>query len=311
METEDSNQSQIHTLKKVVAIVNGSKKLRSVVKETFGFFENQDDYQLEIQYSKFEKHASILAREAQTVNIDIVVVAGGDGTFHEVINGFDYSEPIPKLILIAAGTGNDFLLGKKQQFSVEKMADCLKNGFWEKNDLIQIQIDNQKHYSLNIADIGFGGYVIHLLNKQRKLKITGKFSYALAILRAFITFKIPVLRYQFGETKTEGKHLMIAICNGSVFGNGLTINPEAKSTDGVLHITTIGNVSVIDYLKQLPKLKSATKIVHPEVVYHVCQKGRIEVVSGKAYLEADGEIIEIGNQVDFEIIKKALEIMIF
>jgi diacylglycerol kinase family enzyme len=311
METEDSNRSEIHTLKKVVAIVNGSKKLRAVVKETFAFFEKNPDYHLEIQFSKYEKHASVLAGEAQTAKAEIVVVAGGDGTFHEVVNGFDYSRPIPKLILIEAGTGNDFLLGKKQQFSVEKMAGCLKNDIWEKNDLIQIQTDNQTHYSLNIADIGFGGYVIHLLNKQRKLKITGKFSYALAILRAFITFKIPMLRYQFGETKIEGKHLMIAICNGSVFGNGLTINPEAKSTDGVLHITTIGNVSVIDYLKQLPKLKSATKIVHPEVTYHLCEKGRIDVVSGKAYLEADGEIIEIGNQVDFEIKKKAVEIMIF
>ena len=308
---EDNKRTDNSTLKKVVAIVNGSKKLSAVVKETFAFFEKNPDFQLEIQYSKYQKHASILASEAQTAKAEIVVVAGGDGTFHEVINGFDYSKPIPKLILIAAGTGNDFLLGKKQRFSVEKMADYLKKGIWEKNDLIQIQTENQKHYSLNIADIGFGGYVIHLLNKQRKLKITGKSSYALAILRAFITFKIPVLRYQFGETKKEGKHLMIAICNGSVFGNGLTINPEAKSTDGILHITTIGNVSVIDYLKQLPKLKSATKIVHPEVAYHLCEKGRIDVVSGKAYLEADGEIIEIGNQVDFEIIKKVVEIMIF
>ncbi len=308
---KDNKRTDNSTLKKVVAIVNGSKKLRAVVKETFAFFEKNPDFQLEIQYSKYDKHASILAGEAQTAKAEIVVVAGGDGTFHEVINGFDYSEPIPKLILIAAGTGNDFLLGKKQQFSVEKMSDFLQNGIWEKNDLIQIQTDNQTHYSLNIADIGFGGYVIHLLNKQRKIKITGKFSYALAILRAFITFKIPVLRYQFGETKKEGKHLMIAICNGSVFGNGLTINPEAKSTDGVLQITTIGNVSVIDYLKQLPKLKSATKIVHPEVDYHFCEKGRIDVVSGKAYLEADGEIIEIGKRVDFEIMKNAVEIMIF
>jgi YegS/Rv2252/BmrU family lipid kinase len=308
---EDNKRTDNSTLKKVVAIVNGSKKLRAVLKETFAFFEKNPDYQLEIQFSEYQKHASFLAGEAQTAKADIVVVAGGDGTFHEVINGFDYMQSIPKLILIAAGTGNDFLLGKKQQFSVEKMADCLKKDIWETNDLIQIQTEDQTHYSLNIADIGFGGYVIHLLNKQRKLKITGKFSYALAILRAFITFKIPVLRYQFGETKLEGKHLMIAICNGSVFGNGLTINPEAKSTDGVLEITTIGNVSVIDYLKQLPKLKSAAKIVHPEVSYHHCEKGRIEVLSGKAYLEADGEIIEIGNQVVFEIKKNAVEIMIF
>lgn len=308
---EDSKRTDNSALKKVVAIVNGSKKLSAVVKETFAFFEKHHDYQLEIHVSKYQKHASILASEAQTAKAEIVIVAGGDGTFHEVINGFDYTQPIPKLILIAAGTGNDFLLGKKQRFSVEKMADCLQNGIWEKNDLIQIQTDDETHYSLNIADIGFGGYVIHLLNKQRKIKITGKFSYALAILRAFITFKIPVLHYQFGETKKEGKHLMIAICNGSVFGNGLTINPEAKSTDGVLHITTIGNVSVIDYLKQLPKLKSAKKIVHPEVAYHLCEKGRIEVLSGKAYLEADGEIIEIGNHVDFEIKKNVVEIMIF
>lgn len=311
METEGDTLNENLASTKVIAIIHGSKKLRKVVKQTLSFFENNSAYQFEILFSKYQKHASLLASEAQISEAQIVLVAGGDGTFHEVINGFNFSKPIPKLILIAAGTGNDFLLGKNQQFSIQKMAECLKHQSWQLNDLIQIETNNQIHYSLNITDIGFGGYVIHLLNRQRRRKITGKFSYALAILRAFFKFNIPILRFSYDGMKFENKHLLIAICNGSIFGNGLTINPDARSDDGLLHVTAIGNVSVIDYLKQLPKLKSAKKIQHPEVTYHVCKKGRIEVISGKAYLEADGEIIEIGSQVDFEIKKNAVEIMIF
>jgi diacylglycerol kinase family enzyme len=44
---------------------------------------------------------------------------------------------------------------------------------------------------------------------------------------------------------------MVAICNGTIFGDGLTINPFAKINDGKLNITLLGNVSLLDYIKNL------------------------------------------------------------
>lgn len=292
----------------VVAILNGSKKIRKSIREAVLYFQNRSAYHLEIERSQYPRHASVLAGQAQKNNVQILLVAGGDGTFHEIINGFDYSLPAPRLILIAAGTGNDFLLGLNQQFSLPKLKNCLENGAWETHDLIQLQTNQKTYYGLNIADIGFGGYVIHLLNKQRSMRISGKFSYALAILRAFVRFKIPTLRVTWNDTSVEGKFLLIAICNGSTFGNGLKVNPEATSQDGKLNLSCIGNVSVIDYLKQLPKLKSGRIIEHPEVNYTTCTKGNIEVIAGNAYLEVDGEVLEIGKSVSFEIKSACIEI---
>lgn len=292
----------------VVAILNGSKKIRKSIREAVLYFQNNSAYHLEIERSQYPRHASVLAGQAQKNNVQILLVAGGDGTFHEIINGFDYSLPAPRLILIAAGTGNDFLLGLNQQFSLPKLKNCLENGTWETHDLIQLQTNQKTYYGLNIADIGFGGYVIHLLNKQRSMRISGKFSYALAILRAFVRFKIPTLRMTWNDTSVEGKFLLIAICNGSTFGNGLKLNPEATSQDGKLNLSCIGNVSVIDYLKQLPKLKSGRIIEHPEVNYTTCTKGNIEVIAGNAYLEVDGEVLEIGKSVSFEIKSACIEI---
>lgn len=301
METED--KLRIH----VVAILNGSKRVRKNVREALDFFTNNDLYRLEIKRTHFPRHATQLGKKAQQ-HAQILLVAGGDGTFHEVVNGFDYSLRIPRLILIAAGTGNDFLLGLNQQFSISKLKNCLENSTWETHDLIQLETNQKIYYGLNIADIGFGGYVIHLLNKQRSIRISGKFSYALAILRAFVRFKIPTLRLTWEQNSVEGKFLLIAICNGSTFGNGLKVNPTATSKDGKLNLSCIGNVSVIDYLKQLPRLKSGKLIEHPEVDYASCTNGKIEIISGKAYLEIDGETLEIGENVSFEIKKACIEI---
>lgn len=291
----------------VVAILNGSKKVRKFVQEALDFFLQNATYHLEIKRTNFPQHATQLAKEVQQ-HAQILLVAGGDGTFHEVVNGFDYKLPLPRLILMASGTGNDFLLGLKQQFSVEKLKRCLEDSAWKKHDLIQLHTLQKTYYGINIADIGFGGFVIHLLNKQRKLRVAGKFSYGLAILRAFVRFKIPTLRLSWNDQHLEGKFLLIAICNGSTFGNGLIVNPEANSQDGKLNLSCIGNVSVLDYIKQLPHLKSGQKIIHPEVNYSSCTAGKIEVIAGKAYLEVDGEVLEIGDSIAFNVCEAQLEI---
>ena len=102
--------------------------------------------------------------------------------------------------------------------------------------------------------------------------------------------------------------LMIAVCNGKMFGDGLKIAPDAKIDDGFFNVSLFLKVSIWDYLRNLSRLKAGIKLNHQEVFYYKCQKLEIKVNRGELYTEADGELFKKGD-VSFEIIPKAISLL--
>ena len=82
-----------------------------------------------------------------------------------------------------------------------------------------------------------------------------------------------------------------------------TINPFASINDGYIHITSFKKLSLVDYIRELPKLKKGTPIVHPEVNYFKTKKVRIQ--SENSFGEMDGEGFTSSN-ITFEIQEKSL-----
>ncbi|MDD4849045.1 MAG: YegS/Rv2252/BmrU family lipid kinase [Bacteroidales bacterium] len=302
MVTEGNSQS------KVTAILHGKKK---VSKELAQLFEAlRTTHNLEIKASSSAKQHGQIAREAQENRADTVLVAGGDGSFHEVINGFDFTKKVPKLIFIAAGTGNDFLRGLKMNADLQRVFSAISDQKWQPIDLIQADIDGQKVNALNIADLGFGGYVISLMRDKAKKGIQLN-TYALAILKAFVRYKSPTVLLKTEEKEEQLNCFMLAVCNGSTFGNGLVVHPNARVNDGLLNFTLVGDVSVLDYIKQLKHLKKGSFIQHPKVSYSTGKKIQIEILSGKAFLEMDGEYYAVQKQLSFEVLPAAFELLTY
>ena len=95
-------------MKKCVMIYN-SKSRKNKSNDLLPQFEkiiNEKGYELEIKYTKKKGHASKIIRDLPD-DIDLVIAAGGDGTFNEVVSG-DLKRA--KKLLIAnfpLGTTND------------------------------------------------------------------------------------------------------------------------------------------------------------------------------------------------------------
>jgi diacylglycerol kinase (ATP) len=264
---------------------------------------------LQIHHTKYKGHGVLLAQSICLQNTSLIIAAGGDGTAHEVLNGMLKNENnLPLFAIIPAGTGNDFMRGRPLFTSALQIIDSLENNRWKSTDLGCIHHDQQRSYFLNIADTGFGGATVHTLNRQRRW-IKGKISYSLAILRTFLTFRKPLLTITTAEWRHEGQVLLCAFCNGGTFGSGLTIHPEANPHDGQLEITLIGNVSLFEYLRYLPKLKNGEYIEHSEVKYLRSNKLIVKIIDGKSSTEADGEPI---CETDFtvELIPEKINLLI-
>lgn len=293
---------------RVAFILNGSRKLTAKVQDLISLCEKESTFTVQMLFTSHVKEAVLFAHRCSQEEVDFVVAVGGDGTVNEVLNGImSYSGKKPALAIVPNGTGNDFVKGTGFQLNSSNFVEVLKSHSTQQIDIAQLKTSTKTLYFINIADVGFGGKVVEILSRQRKL-FGGKFSYVLAILRAFFMYRKPLLEIQTSDFFTTGPVLMIAVCNGSIFGNGLTINPYAKINDGKLNITLLGKVTLFDYVKNLSKLKLGKQIIHPEVKYLETEKISIKVLDGMAVSEMDGEYLADAD-IEISILKNALQLI--
>lgn len=270
---------------KVTFIINGSRKLNKTALDIISELRNNAGFEIVELTSEYGGHSKELAEWAAKVS-DIIIAVGGDGTAHEVINGILNSGEDVLFGIIPSGTGNDFLRSTSG-FSQNKLLEAVRTKSYRQIDVGEMSNGTEKRYFLNIADVGFGAKVIEKMNRQRKNGLKGKLSYSLAIVRTFLSYKKEVISIEADDFSYSGKALMVAFCNGSTFGHGLTINPGAKIDSGELALTIIGDVSLYEYVKNLGRLKKGHPINHPEVQYATVST--LKIKANKSCLEADGE----------------------
>lgn len=294
---------------KVAFIINGSRKLKKENQELINHCVNHNALLVEQKVTEHPGHATEQAKEYTKSKTHIIIAVGGDGTANEVINGImSFStEERPIFYVLANGTANDFVRGELQEFELNNFIQSLCTQKNTSIDIGLVSINEKSNYFLNIADAGIGGKVVQILDSQRKY-FGGKFSYFSAILRGFLWYKKPNVSIKMNDIEMTGPLLMMAICNGKMFGDGLIIAPDAKIDDGFLSVSLFSKVSMIDYLRNLSRLRSGIKLDHVEVSYFKCQKVELKVKEGELFTETDGELFESGD-VTFEIVPQAIRLL--
>lgn len=165
-------------------------------------------------------------------NYEVLIVAGGDGTFNAVISALSSLEKEHRPILgyLPLGTINDAGKGFGVKGKVRKAIKILK-----KQELVDIDICkvNNQYFSYVCA---IGSYSdISYITKREKKKFFGRISYYLiAIKEAFKIRKIHAVIKADGVTY-EVNTPVVLILNGPSVG-GFTINSKASMYDGVIDI---------------------------------------------------------------------------
>ncbi|MEQ3796442.1 diacylglycerol kinase family protein [Flavobacteriaceae bacterium MJ-SS4] len=280
-------------MKRILFIVNGAKKQSKKLQTVLDFFSNQDFFsKVEVVLTNYLGHATIIAKENNS-KFDYIIAVGGDGTLNEVINGIDLRSNII-IGLLPYGTGNDFSRGLDLKLNAQFLFNLIKNDCYRQIDIGLVEgIDintTPKRRFINIADIGLGGFVTQKILKHKTKLLSGKMKYALAILQGMIQYKKPEIRVE-GDIEFTGKILTLAVCNGKFFGYGLCIAPKANIQDNVLNITCIGNVTLLDYFKNIGKIKRGEVIQHPQVHYNSIKSINVYHTNKPCPIEIDGEFI--------------------
>ena len=290
----------------VLVILNSKHSLSKDVKTFLDQIEADDALQVTLKKTRRKKHAKKLARK-HGAEKDAVIGIGGDGTFHEMVNGIMMEGHLTNLGFIPNGTGNDYVKMYKA-FSPDDFIERLRSGVYTEVDLGHLKRKKKERYFINIAGVGVDGKVIQLVERSAERGRSGRLSYANALLRAFFTFRKPHLHIQGDDFEYRGPVMLLAMCNGRVFGDGLIIGPQASLTSGNMNITLLGKITLLDYLLNMKKLKRGEVIKHKQVFYYETSSLRVDRISGEVPGEADGEVLKMAS-FQMEVLPGAMRVI--
>ena len=238
---------------KLIFIVNeksGNGKGRKVWRS----IQSQLTVPYEVFITAYEKDAINIAQQIKMYSNEnsmpvLLVGIGGDGTYHEIVNGIQGANHII-LGAVCAGSGNDFKRAYGQFHNAKEIEQFLHNVTVVSKDIGIIQNAQQSTiYFVNNSGIGFDAKVAIAANQSKIKKAfnligLGKLCYVYYLIKCLFTFKpFKMTVFIDGQLKSYENVWFVTASNQPYFGGGMKISPTSKTDDGVLELTVVHNLN--------------------------------------------------------------------
>lgn len=242
-------------------------------------------------------HAERLAAAAADLGHDRVVAVGGDGTIQEVINGLLSagigSDGGPTTLgIVPGGSGNDLARSLNLPRSPLEALEVALGANTQPLDVGRATNDGAIRYFAAAGGTGFDAQVAHTMATKTQGWQRGRTGYFLATLNELRRFRNRELRLRLatddGARAIEGRFLFVAFANGPYYGGGMQICPDASTTDGMLDVCLVGDISRLGALRELPGIYRAAHVNHPLVEIVRVRELAIEGQAGTR-VHLDGE----------------------
>ncbi|MGW6377334.1 diacylglycerol kinase [Rhodococcus sp. NPDC055112] len=221
-----------------------------------------------------------LARKAVADGTDALVAAGGDGLISIAWQALAQSG-IP-LGIIPGGTGNDH--ARLFHIPVDDpaaAADVIARGTTETIDLGKVG----DRWFGTVLSSGFDSLVTDRANRLRWPR--GPMRYNVAMLVELAQLRPIPYRIVLDDQTIELDAAMVTVGNGTSYGGGMLITPNAEVTDGLLDVTVVAASSRLRLVRLFPTVYKGTHVELDEVQTFRSRRVRLEAAGITAY--ADGE----------------------
>lgn len=245
------------------------------------------------------------ATSALASGIDALVVVGGDGMVNlgaNVCAGTD-----TPLAIVAAGTGNDIAasLGLPVH-DPHAAAEVVLDGVVRHIDAVR-RVDGSPgpQWYVGVLCGGFDAVVNERANGWAWPR--GRMRYNLAIARELPLFKPLPYELELDGQRWTTDAVLVSLGNGSRYGGGMRITPDASYDDGLLDVLVVGPMSVPRLISVFPKVFTGEHVNHPAATVRRARRVRIWTPGIVAY--ADGE--RFGElPVEVEVVPAALAVLV-
>lgn len=278
----------------------------------------------------------------------ILVVMGGDGTLHEVVNGLrDAGFPDSvTLAVVPVGTGNDFHRMLRARGGVEGLLETLEEGRPRRLDVGLARWEGGEAAFVNLLGVGID--VAVLQRRARFQRLPGLLQYGAALVSALGGFR-PVSLHIEGHAPPgfpadaagaataapaadsaapaadpavpgrprppifacRSPALLAAITVGPSIGGGFLLSPEARPDDAALDLFLAQPLSFLEVMRHLPGVIRGTLGTTDRI--HRARVSSARFASGSEapfFFELDGEPFpEPTPWLEIEVLPGALSLL--
>ena len=219
--------------------------------------------------------------------VDGFCAIGGDGTFHEVVNGLltrKDKKQVP-IGLIPGGSGNSFMHTVECLDPVEA-AKRIVSGNTIPVDVAEVKSGKELIYSINI--IGWG-LVTDIGITAENYRWLGESRYTIIAMLEIFRLKQRSATLIMDGTEEKSDFTFIMALNTKHTGKGMYAAPKAKLDDGLIDLIIVREKGKMKLLNLLPKIFDGTHIDSEIVEYY--QVSRFSLIPDENEpLNIDGEI---------------------
>lgn len=243
-----------------------------------------------------------------------VIAIGGDGTNNTLVNAittFRAQHPdSPPIVFgtLPVGTGRDWARSTGIPLDYAQAADWIANAQAKPTDLGLLSYEHagkraERHF-LNIASTGLSGDVDRRVNNAHQRR---PWTFLAATIAAILNYKPLKVQVTIdGQPWYEGKTLVTVVANGTTFGHGMKIAPNAVHDDGLFDVVVVESTSKLETLATLRHVYDGSHLNHPAV--HHCRARQVRIDSVPLDIDIDGEYL-CGQSLDFSVLPGGLQLL--
>lgn len=240
-----------------------------------------------------------------------ILALGGDGSLHLIANiVLELGRGAEVAIgIVPVGTGGDLAraLGvtRDPRTALERALAAHPRPL----DAIEVVTDDgRRRYVLNVASAGISGVVDEAVNARPD---RGPAAYLAATLGAIWRYRNRPCRVSVdGQPWFEGEVFLVAVANGTSFGRGMRVAPEARPDDGEADIVLIEPIPRWRLVFQMPRIYRGTHLAdRHRVRWRRGREVRFEPLAPFPPFDLDGEVFAAAA-ARFAVLPAALRVLV-
>lgn len=237
-----------------------------------------------------------LARQALARGARHLVVVGGDGTIHEVVNGIhDAGAGLAEevvLSIISTGTGCGLALSLGIPADLDAQLAIAGGAHARRIDLGRVTLEGPgpSAWFVNECQVGLGAEVVRRTSGSRKAR-GGSLAYFLTTAQLLLRYPTCRVEVLLGDGTRHAMPVTgIAIGNGAMTAGGMRLTPRAAMDDGLLDLLVIRSPTILRRVIDLARVPSGRHVTSPGCDYLQAPCAALSS-SAEIPVSADGELI--------------------
>lgn len=193
-------------------------------------------HEVEVRRTEGEGDARRWAGEAADDGIEVVAVAGGDGTVREAVSGIVAAEGDATLVIVPLGTAN--LMARALAVPVDDVAAAASLAGGRSRRLDVLHLLERDDHAVLMVDAGFDAQLVEDADRSAKDRM-GSFAYVAAGLKnLFDLDEVDVTLTVDGEQRSGTAHSVLCLNVGRI-GQTVVVDEGIQPDDGLVHVGVV------------------------------------------------------------------------